>query len=421
MDLTKDIVVVGAGGGGALLGLILGRKNIHVSVLEQALGPPTGVRGEILQPNGQQILDKHGLLEKLSSESVKSVRRFHFRRVGGKRLCTVDYEMLPSPYNRALVMWPNAVQQMVLRVLQSESPDALSYGATFKRLLRDGDRISGVEAEIDGKLVRIGAKLVVGADGPFSMVRKSLGIAAQLHEYKESYLVAALEDKNDLTESQYFVGKQTILGIFPGSGHKVYVFYMIPSGTVSSLKEQHPEVLTQKWKMIYPELSQTFDTLQHWNQTAYMGTGRVRAKTWITDGAVLIGDAAHGMNPHASQGRMQAMVDADVLGELLETCLTTGDWSLSALQAFEIQRRPQVTMLQHLADEEVFFWNTGNPLLSFLRDRVFMKIDQNPRLQYQVLSATAGLRVKPPFSLLDRIQAAGILPDPRAHQIPAHS
>ncbi|MGB0908792.1 MAG: FAD-dependent oxidoreductase [Nitrospirales bacterium] len=420
MDINKDVVVVGAGGGGALLGLILARKHINAMVLEQASGPPTGLRGEILQPNGQQILAKHGLLERIPADAVRSVRYFHFRRVGGKRLCTVDYAMLPEPYNQALVMWPNVVQQTVLKVLESEGPGVLKYGSAFKRVLTEGGRVQGVEAEVEGKLIRIRAKLVVGADGPFSMVRKELKIPSQLHQYDESYLVAMLDCQDELEESQYFVGKQTILGLFPGAGKKVYVFYMIPSGTLSAMKESGTKILADRWKAIYPELSQTFNGLVDWQQTAYMGTGRVRAKTWVTDGAVLIGDAAHGMNPHASQGRMQAMVDADRLGDLIESCMKTDDWTGSSLKDFEMDRRPQVTMLQQLADEEVFFWNTGNPVLSYLRDRVFMTIDGNPRLQYQVLTATAGLRETPPFTWLDRVQAAGLLPDSRAQYIPVH-
>ncbi|GJL56422.1 MAG: hypothetical protein NPIRA02_35540 [Nitrospirales bacterium] len=420
MDLRQDVVIVGAGGGGAILGIQLTRKRIGTMVLEQALGHPQGVRGEILQPNGQQILDRLGLLEHVPVHAIKPVRYFHFRRVGGKRLCTVDYDMLPKPYNRALVMWPNIVQQTVLNSLEAESPDAVHYGATFTRLLRDEKGVCGVEAEIDGKPVRIGAKLVVGADGPFSSVRQALHIPAELHQYQESYLVAMLDGHEEFTESQYFVGKRTILGIFPGAGRKVYVFYMIPSGALASMKQEGTKALASRWASIYPDLRQTFDTLRDWSQTAYMGTGRVRAKSWVTDGAVLIGDAAHGMNPHASQGRMQAMVDAEMLSEVIDTCVETDDWSASALKVFETRRRQQVTMLQQLADEEVFFWNTGNPVLSYLRDRVFTTIDGNLRLQYQVLTATAGLRESPPFTWVDRVKAAGLWPDSKSQHIPTH-
>src|SRR5689334_22764984 len=98
-----DIAVVGAGGGGAVLALALAQKGIKTIVLEQAPGPPQGLRGEILQPNGQRVLDQLGLLNKLPADSTRDVRRFHFCKVGGERLCTVDYGDLPPPYNRAVV------------------------------------------------------------------------------------------------------------------------------------------------------------------------------------------------------------------------------------------------------------------------------------------------------------------------------
>ena len=418
--ITKDVVVVGAGGGGAILGLVLNRKKIDTLVIEQAAGPPTGIRGEILQPNGQKILDNLGLLQQLSAEVTRPVRYFHFRLIGGERLCTVDYDMLPPPYNRALVMWPHAVHKTILHALESENAEGVLYGARFRSLIKEGAWVKGVETEINGKKVRIEAKLVVGADGPFSQVRESMAIPAHLHRYKEGYLVAMLECPDQLEESQYFVGKRTILGMFPAAGNHVYVFFLIPSDALPQIKTEGLPVLRDKWIRICPEFEKTIHTLRNWDQTAFMGTGRVRAKSWVRDGAVLIGDAAHGMNPHASQGRMQAMVDAVSLADVIEGCRRENDWSAAKLHDFEVTRRPQVTMLQRLADEEVFFWNTGNPLLSLLRDRVFQTIDKNRRLQYQVLTATAGLRDSQPFGVLDRLQAAGLLPDPYANQIPIH-
>lgn len=421
MDLQTEVLIIGAGGGGAILGLLLARKGIASMVLEQQAGPPQGVRGEILQPNGQQILHDLGLLEKLPEHACQPVRYFHFRQCGGTRLCTIDYGMLPPPFNRALVMWPHVVHHMILDSLCQENPEGLRYGAAFRSLLWNRDAIVGVEADIGQASVRIGAKVVIGADGPFSKVREGLAIPTALHRYKEGYLISMLDSPVQLEEAQYYVGQKTILGIFPAAGKKVYVFYMTSSDSLPQLKSEGVHALQKKWKTIAPDLSSIFDSLVDWQQTAYMGTGRVRAKTWVRDGAVVIGDAAHGMNPHASQGRMQAMVDAVTLAHVLEGCQQTGEWSAAALKAFETQRRPHVTMLQRLADEEVFFWNTGNRFLGMLRDRVFSTMDKNPRLQYQVLSATAGLRSTSPFGWLDRLQAAGLLPDFRAQHVPRYA
>ena len=81
------------------------------------------------------------------------------------------------------------------------------------------------------------------------------------------------------------------------------------------------------------------------------------------------------------------------------------------LKRYEDSRRPHVTMLQKLADEQVLFWNTANPIIAFFRDRVFRTLDRNARLRYRVLSTTAGLRKEPPFGMMDRLMAAGLLPD----------
>ena len=420
MDLKTDVVIIGAGGGGAVLGLALSRMGISHVILEQASGPPQGLRGEILQPNGQQLLQELQLLELLPKASYKPVRYFHFRQCGGTRLCTIDYGMLPAPYNRALVVWPNVVHQTILERHQQECPGQLSFGTRFERVIRSEGRIIGVEGRLNEQTIRVEAKVVVGADGPFSPVREAFGVPYALHRYHESYLIAMLESPSAFDEAQYYVGRKTILGLFPAAGHKAYAFYMVASNALEGLKARGVKALQREWREIAPEYSPMFESLQDWSQTAYMGTGRVTAKTWVVDGGVLIGDAAHGMNPHASQGRMQAMVDATCLASVLADCFAKGDWSVTALKRFEETRRKQVTMLQQLADEEVFFWNTGNPVLGWLRDRVFATMDHNPRLKYQVLMATAGLRETSPFGWIDRMQAAGFLPDPRANQLPVH-
>jgi len=454
-QVRTDVVIVGAGGGGAVLGLALAQKGIRTLVLEQAAGPPGGLRGEILQPNGQQVLDRLGLLGALPSEAVKPVRLFHFYRAGGpregarprgekpvlagagwvgastpgaggceggrERLCTVDYGMLPPPYNRAIVTLPNVAHHAILHTLESRVPGGLRYGATFTRLLREGTQVVGVEAKWEGSPLTVSAKLVVGADGALSKVREALAIPFKPHLYNEGYLIAILDRPAEMEEARYFVGRQTILGTFPAAAGKAYLFYMIPAGSMAQIKADGLEVLRGRWLNIDPSLEKTVQSLVDWEQTAYMPTGRVRASRWVADGAVLIGDAAHAMNPHASQGRMQAMMDAMTLAELIPACMERGDWSASALAAYERSRRPQVDMLQKMADEQVLFWNTGNPLLALLRDRVFRTLDRNKRLGYRVLAVTAGLSTQAPFGLLDRLMAAGFLPDPQADHLPTEA
>ncbi len=410
-----DVAVVGAGGGGAVLALALAKQGISTVVLDQAAGPPQGLRGEILQPNGQRVLDRLGVLQSLPANATRSVRHFHFCRAGGTRLCSIDYGDLPAPYNRAIVTLPNVAHHAIVAAVQQHKSVTLRYGTSFTGLLREGDQVVGLSTQGPEGTSTIRAKIVVGADGAFSKVREALKIPADVYLYPDGYLIAILESEEPVSESFYYIGHRTILGVFPATGNKVYLFYMIPSGSMEAVKQEGIPALQQTWSRIAPQFAGLFRSLSDWSQTAYMPTGRVRTPTWVADGAVLIGDAAHAMNPHASQGRMQAMVDAMSLSDLLPDCLADKDYSATRLKEFERIRRPHITMLQRLADQQVFYWNTGNPVVAFLRDRVFQTLDRNARLRYQVLSTTAGLRTTAPFDLIDRMIATGFLPDVRAN------
>ncbi len=420
MTEETDVAVVGAGGGGAVLALALAKQGVRTVVLDQATGPPKGLRGEILQPNGQRVLDRLGVLQSLPADATRSVRLFHFCRAGGTRLCSIDYGDLPPPYNRAIVTLPNVAHHAIVAAVQQHTSVTLRYGTSFSGLVREGNQVVGVSTQGPDGAHTIRAKIVVGADGAFSKVREALKIPADLYLYPDGYLIAILESDEPVSESFYYVGHRTILGIFPATGNKAYLFYMIPKDSMEAVKQQGIPALQQIWSQIAPQFSRLFRCLNDWGQTAYMPTGRIRTPTWVADGAVLIGDAAHAMNPHASQGRMQAMVDAMALADLLPGCLNDRNYSAERLKEFERARRPQVTMLQQLADQQVFYWNTKNPVVAFLRDRVFQTLDRNARLRYQVLSTTAGLRTMPPFNLIDRVIAAGLLPDIRAHERSPH-
>ena len=406
-----DVAVVGAGGGGAVLGLALAQRGIRTVILDQTSGPPKGLRGELLQPNGQEVLDRLGVLKSLPENATRAIRKFHFCRAGGERLCSIDYADLPPPYNHAIVTLPNVAHHAIVDAVQHQQAAALRYGTSFVGLIKEGTRVTGLTVQGTDGSYTIKSKLVVGADGAFSKVREALMIPSDVHLYPEAYLIAILDSTEALSESFYYVGHKQILGLFPATGNKVYLFYMIPSGSYESVKQKGLPALKQSWTAIAPRFSSLFANLTDWNQTAYMPTGRVRTSRWVADGAALIGDAAHAMNPHASQGRMQAMVDAMTLADIIPSGLADGDCSASRLRVYETARRQQVNMLQRLADQQVFFWNTGNPLIGWLRNRVFQTLDRNTRLRYQVLLTTAGLRQTAPFSLIDRVIAAGFLPD----------
>ena len=420
--MNVDVVVVGAGGGGAVLGLALAQMGVSVLVLERQPGPLTALRGETIQPNGQQILARLSLLPALTPEVVEAVHRFHFIRIGGKRLCTMDYGMLPAPYNRALVALSSAVHHVILNRLSAQPSAQLWYGAEFQGILQKNGRVGGVVVRRAGEQssTDVHASLVVGADGTGSLVRRALGIQAEVHRYRHGYLIALLPRPEGMRgEARYYVGRGELLGLFPAPGDRVVALSMVETDAVDALGSQGLSAFKSRVAAIDVAMAKPLESLTSWEQVGLLPCARVRTDRCVVDGGALIGDAAHAMNPHASQGRMQAMADAMALAEVIGRCRETGDWSAEALASYERARRPQVEMLQRLADEQTFFWNAADPVRCFLRDRVFRGLDRNTRLRYQALTATAGLRTTPPLTWMDKLMAAGFLPDPSADQVPA--
>jgi 2-polyprenyl-6-methoxyphenol hydroxylase-like FAD-dependent oxidoreductase len=118
MKFSCDIVIVGAGAGGLLLALALEGKGHSVIIIDQQAGPmKSSRRGELLQPCGIKILDRFGLLDLIRSGGAHETHRFHFLRVAGSRLSSMDYRQLPPPYQYALITQPHIVQAAILNRL----------------------------------------------------------------------------------------------------------------------------------------------------------------------------------------------------------------------------------------------------------------------------------------------------------------
>ena len=411
MRAPATIAIVGAGSGGAVLALALAQRGIASQVVDHSLTPPPGMRVEILQPNGMDALSRLGLLERLPPSSVRDIAAFDFFRIGRGRVLTVDYSVLPPPHNRALMFDPEALNRVALSDLSEALPGAVKYGVRFKSIVRDGRQVVGVDFATEGGDYGLDTTLVVGADGARSAVRQSLGIRTQLHHYHDHYLVTLVDWPPAGDRARYFVGRGVILGVFPAPRQRLYIVYMVRGCRIAELKQRGLDALKREWTAIDPTLDDALGGLASWDQIACLAPTRVRASSWVANGAALLGDAAHAMNPHVAQGRMQAICDALALADVVESCAASNNWSAKALSEYERRRRGQVEMLQRLGDELVFFWNSANPVVTWMRDRVFLNLERSERLKQQIASTTAGVRTIPPFSLADRFIAAGLWPE----------
>jgi 6-methylpretetramide 4-monooxygenase len=401
---NADVIIVGGGMGGLVLALALARMDRTVTIVERQTSLLPIGRGELLQPNGLRILDRLGLSEQLKTIPAHRAHQFHFHRIGGKRLCTVDYRMLPPPWNYTLITQPHHLLQLLLQKLKQTGRVHLLTGADFKELLFQDNRPAGIRAVKDGRMIELRAPIVIGSDGARSRVREAAGIRSRLHTYREGYLTMVVPRPAGYSDdARYYVGRGEILGLFPVSDGELYLFYMIPAGRQEAIRRQRVETVTAALSRIDPTLAGPLQTVTAWDRVGFMPCLRVRADRWTGDGIALIGDAAHAMNPHVAQGRNQAVEDAIALAEVIQDCFASGEFSRSRLNRYEIKRRPDVERLQKMGDELTRLWNTALPPLTWFRDRIFEGMERHPEIRERVVKTISGLEVRP-MGLIDRLR-----------------
>ncbi|MBI1823349.1 MAG: FAD-dependent monooxygenase [Nitrospirae bacterium] len=408
-DQKWDLVLVGAGAGGLVLALTLAEKGFRIAVIDRQVDPAPLPRGEIVQPNGLRILDQLGVLSKLLESDIYRNERVDFYQASGPHLCTVDYRTLPILYNYSLILLPDVIQKVLLERVRASSNITLFGGVLFKELLHEREGVAGVVAEHQGVLRRFLAPMVVGGDGVRSAVRTALRIPHKLHTYVDGYLTMVVDRPSGFRgESRYYLGQRKIFGAFPVSEEKLYLFFMIPSNRLDGFRQRGIGVFKEEILSFHPSLRALLEgpikKVTSWEEIAYMPCFRVQCKRWVANGAALIGDAAHAMNPHVAQGRNAAMEDGVILAEVLEDCFRAGDFSKAALALYEKRRRSTVEGLQRIGDEMTWLWNSGFPPSVWARDRIFQSVHQKRDLHDKMLSNIAGLHQRP-FDLFDRWRA----------------
>lgn len=206
----------------------------------------------------------------------------------------------------------------------------------------------------------------MGADGVHSVVRQAFwGSRAEATLTPYLALRGVLSESTDVSTGGEYWGRGTLFGVAPASGARTYWYASFRSEEgparvdVADALRQARERFADGAPAIRPVLQaatpETTPAQRIW--TVPMLT------SYVWPGAVLVGDAAHGMTPNLGRGACEALVDAVCLAELLSTQSVP-----EALKAYN-KRRVAWTQLLRLASSRMTrlaLADRGQPL----RDRL---------------------------------------------------
>src|SRR5882672_8893070 len=168
-----DVVVVGAGIAALALAIELQKKGISTILLERQKGPEGIPRGLTFQPNGLAVLEKLEALGR-AKEVGSASQILEVKSWEGEVLLEADYSLLEHPQNYLLTANATEIERLLVYLAEKAGASVL-WGTSFQEILLNGGQTEGVVYETEGGRDEIKAPLVVGADGPQSHIRTSMG------------------------------------------------------------------------------------------------------------------------------------------------------------------------------------------------------------------------------------------------------
>lgn len=326
--------IVGGGPAGMMLGLILARCGVPVTVLEKHADFLRDFRGDTVHPSTMRMLDELGLFDEFRKTGFSKVEKAEFP-VDGEPVTLVDFRRLRQPH-RYVAMVPQWDFLDLLADAGREEPNfTLRMRAEVTGLLRSGGRITGVRytsPDGDGELT---AELTVACDGRTSLVRRDAGMSTRDYPVPFDVWWFRLPRTDD---GQYSLIPRTAPGraliMIPRSGY-FQVAYLIPKGSDAGLRARGFDEFRAELAELIPEA----DTagLTSWDDVKHLDVQLNRLTRWYRSGLLCIGDAAHAMSPVGGVGINVAIQDAVAAARLLYQPLREHRVSDSDLAA--VQRR----------------------------------------------------------------------------------
>jgi len=361
MKEKYDVVIVGGGMVGAAVACSLGGSLLKVAVIENsppapyAPDQPHDMRVSALSIASKNILETVGAWEGVVNRRFCPFRRMRvWETAGDTEFCSDDINYPELGY----IVENRVTQLALLERLHAFDNIELICPVSIKKINYVTGKPGEVELE-DGRI--LSANVLVAADGGQSRVRQTVGLGVTSWDYKQHALVIYIETaygQQDITWQRFLPsGPQAFL---PLTGHYGSIVWYNSPDEVNRLKTLSFDALKDELVASFPDcLGQVNNVLG----VASFPLKRQHAQSYVKPGVVLVGDAAHMINPLAGQGVNIGLLDAAALGEVLLEAAKEGLelGSLTVLKRYEKMRRNENLKMMTVMD--IFYQVFSNEVL----------------------------------------------------------
>ncbi len=328
--------VVGGGPAGVMLGLLLARKGVRVTVLEKHKDFFRDFRGDTVHPSTLNAIHDLGILEQFLQVPHQELSSaggvfgdFNFR--------AATFEHVPARC-KFIALMP---QWDLLAFLAGQAKRFGGFDMRMEHeavdLLQENGRITGVQVKGPEGPIEVLADLVVGCDGRHAMTRQAAGLELQEYGVPIDVLWFRLSRKGADPEQVFGNINYGKLLILIPRGDYFQVGLIIRKNSFESLKSGGIDAFGTTLLQIAPFLGNRVEELHDWEQVKLLSVQINRLRSWHRPGLLCIGDAAHAMSPVGGVGINLAIQDSIATANLFARPLLDGH--ITEALSEKLQRR----------------------------------------------------------------------------------
>jgi len=345
--LETTCCVVGGGPAGIMLGYLLARAGVAVTVLEKHNDFFRDFRGDTVHPSTLEVMYELGILEdflKVPHQELTSAGGIY----GDYPFTAAVTTSLPT-HCKFIALMP---QWDFLNFLAGQAGQFPGFNLRMQNeavdLIDEGGRIRGVMAQTPDGKAEIRADLVVGCDGRQSRTREAAKLAVQEFGVPIDVLWFRISrTSNDPEQLLGNINYGRVLILIP-RGDYFQAGLVIRKGSFDEIKQQGLDEFRQTLRRIAPYLGDRVEELRDWDQIRLLSVQINRLRQWHRPGLLCIGDAAHAMSPVFGVGINLAIQDAVATANLLADALRGGRVTEALLASVQQRREFSTRVIQFM-------------------------------------------------------------------------
>ncbi len=333
--------MVGCGTGGPAAARLLAGLGHQVTVFERFADPQPVGAGIMLQPTGQRVLARLGLLDRVASGSSVVERIYalsHRQRV----VMDFGYDDV-EPGLHGLGVHRGLLFHALFDEIEAAGVE-----------LRLGVEVTGIERGASGcELVDAAGDrhgpfdLVVAADGARSPLRRATDLARRDTEYPWGAIWAIVDDcrgRHSNVLYQHYRGTRVTFGLLPTGAAadgrpRVSLYWSVENRRVADLRRRGLDAFKAEIRGLTSEGDEVLDQITDADQLVHAAyRDVVMRRLHSGDRLVFVGDAAHAMSSQLGQGANLVLLDAAALADAIQARPDLA----SALASYQAARRAHV-------------------------------------------------------------------------------